>query len=88
MLDFAQYLVSSTDLSVLSASTTNYTSNFHSHIADLHPYINMDLIAQQYNQNVLADFGRGWDSFVKSGQIWALLIGAIVGYLFRSITNT
>jgi len=86
MLDFAQHLVSSTDLSVLSASTINYTSNFHSHIADLH--INMDLIAQQYNQNVLADLGKGWDSFVKSGQIWALLIGVIVGYLFRSITNT
>ena len=88
MLDFAQHLVSSIDLSVLSASTINYTSNFHSNIADLHLYINMYLIAQQYNQNVLADFGRGWDSFVRSGQIWALMIGVIVGYLFRSITNT
>ena len=88
MLDFAQHLVSSFDLSVLSASTINYTRNFRSNIADLHLYINMDLIAQQYNQNVLADFGRGWDSFVRSGQIWALMIGVIVGYLFRSITNT
>ncbi len=88
MLDFAQYLVSSTDFSILPASTINYTSNFHFNLANLHLYINMDLIAQQYNQNVLADFGRGWDSFVKSGQIWSLMIGVIVGYLFRSITNS
>lgn len=25
--------------------------------------------------------------FIKSGQVWALLIGSIVGYLFRSLTS-
>ncbi|MFN5657550.1 MAG: hypothetical protein ACK47D_06735 [Pseudanabaena sp.] len=53
---------------------------------DLHSLINMDLIAQQFRQDVLGDIGKGWDGFVKSGQIWALLIGTVIGYLFRSIT--
>jgi hypothetical protein len=80
MLDLAHHLVTSTDLAVITPSTIN--------IADLHSYINMDLIAQQFKQDVMGDIGKGWDSFVKSGQIWALLIGVVVGYLFRSITNS
>ncbi|WP_225902922.1 hypothetical protein [Pseudanabaena yagii] len=46
----------------------------------------MDLIAQQFKQDVMGDISKGWDGFVKSGQIWALLIGTVIGYLFRSIT--
>lgn len=80
MLDFAQHLVTSTDISVITPSTIN--------MADLHSYINMDLLAQQFKQDVMGDIGKGWDGFVKSGQIWALMIGVIVGYLFRSITNS
>ncbi|MEE3718189.1 hypothetical protein V2H45_15720 [Tumidithrix elongata RA019] len=41
---------------------------------------------KQFPQDVLGDMGKGWNGFVKSGQIWALLIGLIAGYLFRSIT--
>jgi hypothetical protein len=48
----------------------------------------MDLLAQQFKQDVMGDLGKGWDGFVKSGQIWALMIGVVVGYLFRSITNS
>jgi hypothetical protein len=78
MLDFAQHLVTNTDLSVITPSSIN--------VMDLHSYINMDLIAQQFKQDVMGDIGKGWDGFVKSGQIWALLIGTVIGYLFRSIT--
>jgi hypothetical protein len=46
----------------------------------------MDLIAQQFKQDVAGDFSRGWNNFVKTGQIWALMIGVAVGYLFRSIS--
>ena len=46
----------------------------------------MDLIAQQFKQDVVGGISKGWDGFIKSGQIWALIIGAVVGYLFRSIT--
>ncbi len=42
--------------------------------------------AQQFNQDVLGDMSKGWNNFVKSGQIWALIIGMVLGYLFRSVT--
>ncbi len=78
MLDFAQHLVTNTDLSVLNFADLNF--------ADLHSHIHMDLIAQQFKQDVAGDFSRGWNNFVKTGQIWALMIGVAVGYLFRSIS--
>jgi hypothetical protein len=62
--------------------------------ASLHtnPYLNlhMDLLAQQakqFNQDVMGDIGKGFNSFVKSGQLTSLVIGIVVGYMFRSITN-
>ena len=88
MLDFAQHLVTSIDLSVLNPASINLASHVNFNISDLHAYINMDLIAQQFKQDVVGDLAKGWDGFVKSGQIWAMMIGAIVGYLLRSITNS
>ncbi|WP_055077154.1 hypothetical protein [Pseudanabaena sp. 'Roaring Creek'] len=85
MLDFAQHLLSSADLSVINASHFNLAN--HLPIADIQAHINMDLLAQQFKQDVMGDISKGWDNFVKTGQIWALIIGVIVGYLFRSITN-
>ncbi|MCY7331345.1 MAG: hypothetical protein LH649_01510 [Pseudanabaena sp. CAN_BIN31] len=86
MLDFAQHLVTNTDLSVLHTSAINFASNLHLNLTDLHSHINMDLVAQQFKQDITGDFARGWDNFVKTGQIWALMIGIAVGYLFRSIS--
>jgi hypothetical protein len=91
MLDFAQNFLASTDLPSFLPSVINLSGNFSIDssldIADLHQYINMDLLAQQFNQDVMGDLGKGWNNFVKSGQIWALMIGVVVGYFFRSITN-
>jgi hypothetical protein len=87
-LSQAQLLVTSmtsADLSHLSA--IDVPANLHFNIADLHPHLNMDLLAQQFKQDVMGDLSKGWNNFVKSGQIWALIIGVVVGYLFRSITN-
>jgi ABC-type enterochelin transport system permease subunit len=30
---------------------------------------------------------NAWNNFVKTGQIWALLIGIAIGYFFRSMTS-
>lgn len=87
MFDLAQHLVTSADLSS-HLSAIDITSNLHFNIADLHSHINMDLLAQQYKQDIMGDVGKGWNNFVKTGQIWALIIGVAVGYLFRSITNS
>ena len=29
---------------------------------------------------------QAWNSFVQSGQVWAIIIGFVLGYLFRSFT--
>lgn len=47
------------------------------------------VIAQQQIQDIdiLADVQAAFDSFVSSGQVWALLIGLVLGYLVRSLTT-
>jgi hypothetical protein len=30
---------------------------------------------------------RAWDTFVKTGQIWAMLIGFILGYMIKGFTS-
>lgn len=37
--------------------------------------------------DILANIQNAWSNFVKTGQIWALLIGIFFGYLFRSMTS-
>ena len=87
MLDFAHQMLSSTDLSILNPSVIDITNHLQSNIADIHLNVDMNLLAQQFKQDVMGDVGKGWDEFVKTGRIWALIIGVVVGYLFRSITN-
>ncbi len=42
--------------------------------------------AQNFDQDVFADITRGWNNFVQTGQIWALLIGLVLGYFIRNLT--
>lgn len=44
------------------------------------------VLAQQFDQDILGDMGRLWNTFIESGQVWALLIGIVVGYLLRNLT--
>ena len=44
-------------------------------------------IAQDFDQDVLGDIKTGFDNFVDSGQVWALLIGLIVGFVVRGLTR-
>lgn len=37
--------------------------------------------------DLLANIQNAWSNFVKTGQIWALLIGMFFGYLFKSMTS-
>lgn len=45
------------------------------------------LLAQQFNQDVFADIRKGFNHFIQTGQVWAMLIGFILGYLFKSATS-
>jgi hypothetical protein len=68
--------------------------NGFSQVYDLAPQlllklpINWTMVAQTVKQTDLAgDVQKAFDHFVATGQIWALLTGLIVGYLFRSLTS-
>lgn len=37
--------------------------------------------------DVLGQIQRTFHHFIESGQVWALLIGLAIGYLFRSFTS-
>jgi hypothetical protein len=50
--------------------------------------INWTIVAQTIKQtDLVGDVQRVFGHFVATGQIWALLTGLIVGYLFRSLTS-
>lgn len=50
--------------------------------------INWTIVAQTLKQtDLVGDVQKAFDHFVATGQIWALLTGLIIGYLFRSLTS-
>lgn len=44
------------------------------------------IIAQQFDQDILGDLSNAWHNFIDSGQVWALIIGIVLGYLIRNLT--
>lgn len=45
------------------------------------------VLAQQFNQDLIADMQKAFNHFVKSGQIWAFLLGIILGYMVKTFTT-
>ncbi len=45
------------------------------------------IVVAQFDQDVLGDFSSAFKNFIDSGQVWALLIGIIIGYVVRGITT-
>ncbi len=50
-----------------------------------------ELLAQNIGEltevDIVGDMQEAWNSFVDSGQIWALIIGVVLGYIFKSFTG-
>jgi hypothetical protein len=44
------------------------------------------IIAQQFDQDILGDISDAWTNFIDSGQVWALIIGIVLGYMIRNLT--
>lgn len=65
------------DLDMLSQSLQKLLFQTHQH----------SLWIAQFEENLGGNFQAAWDNFIQSGQVWALIIGFIVGYVFRSITS-
>lgn len=50
--------------------------------------LNNSLLAQVLEDvDIIADLTNAWKNYVESGQIWATLIGFILGYIFASFTR-
>ncbi len=44
------------------------------------------IIAQQVNDpDIMGQIATHWKHFVATGQIWALLVGLVLGFVFRGI---
>lgn len=50
-----------------------------------------ELLAQNIGEleevDVIGDMQAWWNNFVDSGQIWALGIGIVLGYIFKGFTG-
>jgi hypothetical protein len=59
-------------------------------LGTLNHYLSNDwLVLAQSVQDpeVLTRIQDAWSNFISTGQVWALIIGLIIGYLFRGITS-
>jgi hypothetical protein len=45
------------------------------------------IFAQQPSPDILADISNAWSNFVSSGQLVAMIIGMVLGYLIRMFTS-
>ncbi len=46
------------------------------------------LVAQNIEDpDILGKFQASWENFIESGQVWALGIGFVLGYMFRTFTG-
>ncbi|MCS6812026.1 MAG: hypothetical protein NZ772_00390 [Cyanobacteria bacterium] len=41
----------------------------------------------QFSQDLAGSFQRSWNHFVKTGQVWAMLFGIILGYMIKQFTT-
>ena len=44
------------------------------------------LLAQTFEDNLGGNIGSAFNNFIESGQVWALGVGFILGYIVRSLT--
>ncbi|MDF5740285.1 MULTISPECIES: hypothetical protein [unclassified Nostoc] len=65
-----------------------------SHYSDLlsqllwHLPVNLTVLAQTITDpDVMGQIQKGWSHFIQTGQVWALLIGLVIGYIIRNLTS-
>jgi hypothetical protein len=65
-------------------------NNFSDSVSQLvwHSSVNYPVIAQQITDpNVVGQMQKAFNHFVQTGQVWALLIGLLIGYMIRNLTS-
>ena len=52
-----------------------------------HVSVNSTFLAQQVSDpNVIGQMQNAFNNFIASGQVWALIIGFVIGYVVRGLT--
>ncbi|MHC5742991.1 MAG: hypothetical protein ACYTXT_13930 [Nostoc sp.] len=50
--------------------------------------VNWTALAQTITDpNVMGQIQKAWSHFIQTGQVWALLIGLVIGYMIRNLTS-
>ncbi|MEH2193857.1 MAG: hypothetical protein V7K98_14645 [Nostoc sp.] len=50
--------------------------------------VNLMALAQTITDpDVMGQMQKAWSHFIQTGQVWALLIGVIIGYMVRNLTS-
>ena len=75
------------DLISTTISNLNLTTN-DSHALDLFLWKTLyswQLFAQQVDVDLWSDVQKAWNNFIECGQVWALLVGLVIGWMVKSI---
>ncbi|XWK85721.1 MAG: hypothetical protein U7127_16000 [Phormidium sp.] len=51
------------------------------------PYWSLELAVQVRDTNLWGQVQGAWNHFVQTGQIWAMIIGLILGYFIKGFTT-
>ncbi|MDB9509026.1 hypothetical protein PN502_18565 [Microcystis aeruginosa CS-338/01] len=54
---------------------------------DFSPLTNVLMTISEQDVDIIGNVQKFFSNFVKTGQAWALLIGLIIGYMFRGFTS-
>ncbi|MEH2251444.1 hypothetical protein [Nostoc sp.] len=53
-----------------------------------HLPVNLTVIAPTITDpDVMGQIQKSWSHFIQTGQVWALLIGLVIGYMIRNLTS-
>ena len=73
--------------SPINYQAMNYFSGVISQLVWQLP-VSLTMLAQNVTDpDVIGQMQRGWNNFVTTGQIWALLIGLVIGYILKGLTS-
>jgi len=58
------------------------------HTTDFVQSIDVTILAQEFKQTDIAgNVGASWNHFVRTGQVWAFVLGIGLGYFVRTFTS-
>ncbi|MEG3437065.1 hypothetical protein V0288_08035 [Pannus brasiliensis CCIBt3594] len=54
---------------------------------DLSPLTDSLMTITDKDVDIIGSFQKWFSNFIKSGQVWALIVGIVAGYLFKGMTS-